>query len=58
MLEFASQGRRSIEKAKRYRERAQDDTLDEIDRARLLAAARAVELDARDWLVVARELAQ
>lgn len=38
MQEFASQVRRTLQKAQQYRERAADEALDDVDRARLLAA--------------------
>ena len=53
---FATQARKTLEKAKEYRARAADDDLNEIDRARLLAAARAVEANGREWTQVVREL--
>ncbi len=56
--QFAKQARKTLEKARQYRERADDETLDEIDRARLLAAARAIEINGWEWTQVARELAR
>lgn len=56
MKQFATQARRTLEKAQQYRDRAEDTTLDEIDRARLLAAARAIEINGREWTQVARQL--
>ena len=56
--QFATQARKTIDKAHEYRTRANDAALDEIDRARLLAAARAIEINGREWTKVARELAQ
>ena len=58
MKEFATQARRTLEKAQKYRDRAADETLDEIDRARLFAAARAIEINGREWTKVARQLAR
>ena len=52
--QFATQAPRTIEKADQYRRRAEDTTLDEIDRAGLLAAARAIEINGREWPQVAR----
>ena len=54
--EFAVQGRRTLETIEQYREMAKDESLPEIDRARLLAAARAVEANAYEWTQVARKL--
>ena len=56
--EFAAQGRRTLEKAQQYRQRADDQTLPEIDRARLLAAARAIEMNGHEWTQVARKFAR
>ena len=54
---FADQVRKTQEKAKRYREAA-EQTENEIDRARLLAAAQAMEIIGCEWADVAHELAQ
>lgn len=54
--EFAAQGRQTLETAQEYREMAEDKSLPEIDRARLLAAARAVEMNCYEWTQVARKL--
>ena len=56
MKQFATQARRTLEKAQEYRDRAAHDDLNEIDRARLLAAARAIEINGREWTQVARQL--
>ena len=58
MQKFASQARRTLQKAQQYRERAADNTLGDVDRARLLAAARAIEINGHEWTQVARQLAQ
>ena len=58
MKQFADQARKTLEKAEKYRERAADESLDEIDRARLLAAARAIELNGREWTRVALDLSR
>lgn len=58
MLEFAGKARGTVEKARQYRERAEDEELDEIDRARLLAAAQAIELDGLEWTRLVRRLAR
>ena len=58
MKQFADQARKTLEKAEQYRERAADESLDEIDRARLLAAARAIELNGREWTRVALDLSR
>lgn len=55
---FASQARKTLEKAQQYRDRATDEELNDIDRARLLAAARAIEINGREWTQVAHQLAQ
>ena len=54
---FAAQVRRTQEKADQYREAAKQ-TPDEIDRARLLAAARAIEINGSEWAAVAHDLAR
>ncbi len=58
MLEFAEQADRTAERARRYRERATDEDLAEIDRARLLAAAQAIEVDGLEWVRLAQRLAR
>ena len=58
MKQFADQARKTLEKAEKYRERAADESLDEIDRARLLAAALAIELNGREWTRVALDLSR
>lgn len=57
MLEFAEQADRTAERARQYRERATDEELTEIDRARLLAAAQAIEVDGLEWARLAQKLA-
>ena len=47
-----------LEKARQYRDRAADESIDEIDRARLPAAARAIEINGHEWTQVARQLAR
>lgn len=54
---FAIQARKTLERAQRYRKEAEGKDLDEIDRERLLAAARAIEIDGHEWVQLARELA-
>ena len=58
MKQFATQARRTLQKAEKYRDMATDETLNEIDRARLLAAARAIEINGHEWTQIARELAR
>ena len=54
---FADQVRKTQEKANRFREAAKEAD-NEIDRARLLAAAQAMEIIGCEWADVAHELAQ
>ena len=58
MLEFAEQADRTAERARQYRERATDEYLTEVDRARLLAAAQAIEVNGLEWVRLAQRLAR
>ena len=55
---LAIQARKTLERVEQYREEAKNEDLAEVDRQRLLAAARAIEIDGREWVQLARELAE
>ena len=54
---FADQARKTQKKAQQYRDAA-ERVDDEVDKARLHAAANAVEINALEWIEVASELAR
>lgn len=54
---FAAQARRTQEKVDQYR-KAAEGTADEVDRARLLAAAKAIEINGSEWADLALELSK
>ena len=54
---FAEQARRTQDKVEQYR-KAAERTTNEIDRARLLAAAKAIDINGAEWADVALELSK
>ena len=56
MQAFATQAGKTLVKAKQYRAAAMDNSLSEVDRVRLLAAARAIEINGIEWVQLARRL--
>ena len=54
---FAEQARKTQKKAEQYRAAA-ESVEDEIDKARLNAAANAIEINGLEWIRVASELAR
>ena len=54
---FVDQTYKTQKRIDQYREAA-ESVEDEVDKARLLAAARAVEINALEWLEVADQLAR
>ena len=54
---LAQQSKHSLDKAERYRNAAKSLPDGDIDRERLLAAAKAIEITALEWTRLAQELA-
>ena len=54
---FAEQCTHTLDKAERYRNAAESLPDGNIDRERLLAAAKAIEITGLEWARVAQELA-
>lgn len=54
---FVDQAHKTQKKIDQYREAA-ESVEDEVDKARLLAAARAVEINGLEWIEVASKLAR
>ena len=54
---LAEQGQHTLDKAERYRAAAQRLDDGDVDKARLLAAAKAIEITGLEWTQVVRDLA-
>lgn len=54
---LAQQGQHTLDKAQRYRTAAQSLPDGDIDKERLLAAAKAIEITGLEWARVAQEIA-
>ena len=54
---LAEQGQQTLDKAERYRNAASSLPEGDVNKERLLAAAKAIEITGREWTRVAQELA-